>query len=121
MVDAVESGYTARALIGQNKAVLRSPAGLSRVSHPQVCPCTSVHVYIGRNKDLCYCSKQSVCITNVLEENLYIMRNKTNLVGKKQNRVRCVKYYAKAPGAKDGLYQVLHTNTIPNTILDKNC
>ena len=22
---------------------------------------------------------------------------------------------------KDGLYQVLHTNTIPNTILDKNC
>ena len=25
------------------------------------------------------------------------------------------------PLGKDGLYQVLHTNTIPNTILDKHC
>ena len=37
----VRSGYLVRALIGQNKAALRSPAGLSRVRHPQVCPCTS--------------------------------------------------------------------------------
>ena len=28
------------ALIGQNKGALRSPAGLSRVNHPQVCPCS---------------------------------------------------------------------------------
>ena len=30
------------ALIGQNKDALRSPAGLSRVSHLRICPCTSV-------------------------------------------------------------------------------
>ena len=36
MVDADQSGYLARALIGQNKGTLRPPAGLSRVSHPQV-------------------------------------------------------------------------------------
>ena len=30
-------------LIDQKKGTFRLPAGLSRVSHPQVCPCTIVH------------------------------------------------------------------------------
>ena len=36
------SGYLVRALIGQNKGALGSPAGFSRASHPQVYPFTSV-------------------------------------------------------------------------------
>ena len=42
LVDKDQSGYIGSALIGQNKGALRPPAGLSRVSHQQVCPCTSV-------------------------------------------------------------------------------
>ena len=42
LVNADQSGYIGSALIGQNKGALRPPAGLSRVSHPQVCPCTNV-------------------------------------------------------------------------------
>ena len=42
LVDTDQSGYSDCAIIGQNKGALRPPAGLSRVSHPQVCPCTSV-------------------------------------------------------------------------------
>ena len=36
LVHAVHAGYIAWVLIGQNKSALRSPVGLSRVSHPQV-------------------------------------------------------------------------------------
>ena len=39
------------ALIGQKKGTLRQPAGLSRESHPQVCPYN--------------CSKQIVCSTSL--------------------------------------------------------
>jgi hypothetical protein len=40
LVDTDQSGYIATALIGQNKGALRPPTGLSRVSHPHICPCT---------------------------------------------------------------------------------
>jgi hypothetical protein len=42
LVDTDQSGFSDRAIIGQNKGALRPPKGLSRVSLPQICPCTSV-------------------------------------------------------------------------------
>ena len=58
------------ALIGQNQGTLRPPADLSRVRHPQVCPCTSVH-YRGWTKQLHHCSKQSFC-SKSLNENIRV-------------------------------------------------
>ena len=42
LVDTDQFGYIGSDLIDQNTGALGPPMGLSRVSHPQVCPCTSV-------------------------------------------------------------------------------
>ena len=59
------------ALISQNKG-LKSPAGLARGSHPQICPCTSVQrlEQCAHVEHFNY-SKYSVCTTGIIGKKLF--------------------------------------------------